>query len=139
MSFTEKVDVLDLLINVLKEHEQKLDEITTRLEEAAPKKTKLNPAPVAHTEQGQEGQGMNHPEPSIILVRTENERQIVTHLIREVYATAPRMIENTGIAEATLYYSLKQLKKRGVVDVAGSVSNKNGGPAVKIWKLKGGT
>lgn len=32
MSFTEKIDVLDLLVNILKEHEQKLDEIVERLE-----------------------------------------------------------------------------------------------------------
>jgi len=32
VSFTEKIDVLDLLINIIKEHEQKLDEITERLE-----------------------------------------------------------------------------------------------------------
>jgi len=32
MSFTEKIDVLDMIINVLNEHEQKLDEITERLE-----------------------------------------------------------------------------------------------------------
>ncbi|MCW4049122.1 MAG: hypothetical protein NWE89_05230 [Candidatus Bathyarchaeota archaeon] len=32
MSFTEKVDVLDLIINILQEHEQKLDELVTRLE-----------------------------------------------------------------------------------------------------------
>lgn len=32
MSYTEKIDVLDLLINVIKEHEKKLDEITTSLE-----------------------------------------------------------------------------------------------------------
>jgi len=30
--FTEKIDVLDLLINIIKEHEEKLDEITTKLE-----------------------------------------------------------------------------------------------------------
>jgi len=32
LSFTEKIDVLDLLVNILKEHEQKLDEIVERLE-----------------------------------------------------------------------------------------------------------
>ena len=32
MSFTEKIDVLDLLINVLTEHEEKLDELVERLE-----------------------------------------------------------------------------------------------------------
>lgn len=32
MSFTEKIDVLDLLINIIKEHEEKLDEIISRLE-----------------------------------------------------------------------------------------------------------
>ena len=32
MSFTEKIDVLDLLINILKDHEEKLDELITRLE-----------------------------------------------------------------------------------------------------------
>ena len=32
MSYVEKVDVLDLIIEVLKEHERKLDELTERLE-----------------------------------------------------------------------------------------------------------
>ena len=32
MSFTEKVDVLDLLINILKEHEEALDNFLARLE-----------------------------------------------------------------------------------------------------------
>jgi len=32
MSFTEKVDVLDLLINILREHEEKLDDLVERLE-----------------------------------------------------------------------------------------------------------
>jgi len=30
--FTEKIDVLDLLINLLREHEEKLDELIGRLE-----------------------------------------------------------------------------------------------------------
>ena len=30
MSYTEKIDVLDLLINVLREHEEKLDELVER-------------------------------------------------------------------------------------------------------------
>ena len=33
MSYTEKIDVLDLLINVLQEHEKKLDALVGRLEE----------------------------------------------------------------------------------------------------------
>ena len=32
MSFTEKVDVLDLLINILREHEEKLDRLVGRRE-----------------------------------------------------------------------------------------------------------
>jgi CheY-like chemotaxis protein len=32
MSFTEKIDVLDLLINILREHEEKLDTLIDRLE-----------------------------------------------------------------------------------------------------------
>jgi len=32
VSFTEKVDVLDLIINVLNEHEEKLDEIVESFE-----------------------------------------------------------------------------------------------------------
>ena len=32
MSFTEKIDVLDLLINILREHEEKLDQLVDRLE-----------------------------------------------------------------------------------------------------------
>lgn len=32
MSFTEKIDVLDLLINIIKEHEEKLDQLVERIE-----------------------------------------------------------------------------------------------------------
>lgn len=32
MSFTEKIDALDLIIEVLKDHERKLDEVSQRLE-----------------------------------------------------------------------------------------------------------
>jgi hypothetical protein len=32
LSFTEKVDVLDLLINILREHEEKLDALVGRME-----------------------------------------------------------------------------------------------------------
>lgn len=32
MGYTEKIDVLDLLINILREHEEKLDELVERLE-----------------------------------------------------------------------------------------------------------
>lgn len=33
MSYTERIDVLDLLIETLRQHEEKLDELVTRLEE----------------------------------------------------------------------------------------------------------
>ena len=36
MSFTEKVDVLDLLIKILEEHEKRLDELVSKLERLAP-------------------------------------------------------------------------------------------------------
>ena len=32
MSYTEKIDVLDLIINVVKEHEERLDMLVERLE-----------------------------------------------------------------------------------------------------------
>ena len=32
MSYTAKLDVLELLINILKEHERKLDELVGRIE-----------------------------------------------------------------------------------------------------------
>lgn len=34
MSYTEKIDALDLVITILKEHEKALDAIATRLEKA---------------------------------------------------------------------------------------------------------
>lgn len=37
MSFTEKIDVLDMLITILREHEEKLDELVTRIEIATGK------------------------------------------------------------------------------------------------------
>jgi hypothetical protein len=42
MSYTEKIDVLDLLIQILNEHEQKLDKIVERLENIA---NQAEPAP----------------------------------------------------------------------------------------------
>ncbi len=33
MSFTKKIDVLDILINILSKHEEKIDKLVTRLEE----------------------------------------------------------------------------------------------------------
>ena len=39
MGLTEKIDVLDLLINVLTEHEKKLDTLTSRLEAITETKT----------------------------------------------------------------------------------------------------
>ena len=33
--FDEKIDVIDLIINVLKDHEKKLDELVSRLENTA--------------------------------------------------------------------------------------------------------
>ena len=35
MSYIEKIDVLDLLIEILREHEEKLDELISRLEAAS--------------------------------------------------------------------------------------------------------
>ena len=37
MSLSQKVDVLDLIIDVLKEHEKKLDELISRLEKIVEK------------------------------------------------------------------------------------------------------
>ena len=34
VSYTEKIDVLDLLIDILRDHERKLDELVSRLEAA---------------------------------------------------------------------------------------------------------
>ena len=36
MDYNKKVDVLDLIINVLQEHEKKLDELISRLEKLVP-------------------------------------------------------------------------------------------------------
>lgn len=38
MSYTEKIDVLELLISILQDHERKLDEIVARLEAVYPLK-----------------------------------------------------------------------------------------------------
>jgi len=44
MSFDEKVDVIDLIINVLKEHEKTLDDLISRLEEALSRGVSITPA-----------------------------------------------------------------------------------------------
>jgi len=45
MGFDEKVDVIDLIINVLKEHEKSLDDIVTRLEEVIGRAPQANAPP----------------------------------------------------------------------------------------------
>ena len=47
MSFTEKIDVLDLIIQILNEHEKKLSLIVDRLETIV---NQAEPAPVPSTE-----------------------------------------------------------------------------------------
>jgi len=42
MSFTEKIDVLDLIIKVLEEHEAKLDALITELESLIPERRELD-------------------------------------------------------------------------------------------------
>jgi len=42
MSFTEKIDVLDLLIQSLQDHEAKLDELIERLEAQAPRRHQVD-------------------------------------------------------------------------------------------------
>lgn len=42
MSFTEKIDVLDLLIKILEEHEARLDELVRRLEVLAPDRPQVD-------------------------------------------------------------------------------------------------
>ena len=42
MSFTEKIDVLDLLIQTLKDHEEKLDQIAERLENATKPRSQVD-------------------------------------------------------------------------------------------------
>ena len=42
MSYTQKVDVLDLLIKVLEEHEKKLDELISRLESQVQKRNPVD-------------------------------------------------------------------------------------------------
>jgi len=41
-NFTEKIDVLDLLIQVIQDHEAKLDECIERLEAQAPKRPQVD-------------------------------------------------------------------------------------------------
>lgn len=59
MSFTEKIDVLDLLIQILNEHEKKLDLITSRLEAILEQAE-----PALPSEELEEDQGTPSPESS---------------------------------------------------------------------------
>lgn len=59
MSFTEKIDVLDLIIQTLKDLEQKMDELVERLETIT---EKLKPA--LPSEELEEDQGLVNPESS---------------------------------------------------------------------------
>jgi len=90
--------------------------------------------PVVAQREKQEGQGTG-PEPSVILVRTRNEQSIVLHLIDEPYAPSQRIIEQTGIDEGTFYNSLKKLRQRKVVRIAGKIIHHTGGRPAKIWAL----
>ena len=44
MSFTEKIDVLDLLIQILQDHEAKLDQLIERLEAQPPQRPQVDDA-----------------------------------------------------------------------------------------------
>jgi len=63
----------------------------------------------------------------------------VLHFMEEIYTTAPMIMENTRIPEATVYRALKTLRERGVVYPVGSIKkpDSKGGPSVKIWKIHG--
>ena len=41
-NFTEKIDVLDLLLQTLRDHEEKLDQLVTRLEAQAPRRHQVD-------------------------------------------------------------------------------------------------
>jgi len=47
MSYTEKIDVLDMIITILREHEEKIDELVSRLEAAVDKT--VGPHPMEDT------------------------------------------------------------------------------------------
>jgi len=47
--FDEKIDVIDLIINVLKDHEKKLDELVSRLENVSVRKTPSSEEPTDET------------------------------------------------------------------------------------------
>ncbi len=48
MSFTEKIDVLDMIIAILQEHEKNLDELINRFEVTADRFDTQNQAPRKH-------------------------------------------------------------------------------------------
>ena len=43
MTFTEKIDTLDMIISILQEHEKHLDELITRLEKVTPRERATGP------------------------------------------------------------------------------------------------
>ncbi len=45
MTFTEEITVLELLIEILSQHEKKLDALVTRLEKASEDPASLEPCP----------------------------------------------------------------------------------------------
>jgi len=63
MSYTEKIDILDLIIKILNEHEKKFDELVERLEIVTVTLEQAEPAPVPSTEL-EEDQGLVNPESS---------------------------------------------------------------------------
>lgn len=62
MSFTEKIDVLELIIKILNDHEKKFDNLVERLEIVT--RTLENAGPDPLSEEQEEEQGRHHPEPS---------------------------------------------------------------------------
>jgi DNA-binding transcriptional ArsR family regulator len=152
----EKLEVLDLLINVLREHELRLDELAARLEDLA---EKLSRSARAGSRRGADPRRRLHPvrmegrwlrllialgeagrlreaESMLRLLRVKSLRMILRALLKLGEASAYALMRETGLPEATVYRALKRLRELGIVRETGRMEKRRrGGPRPRLYRI----
>jgi DNA-binding transcriptional ArsR family regulator len=155
----EKLEVLDLLISVLREHELRLEELAARLEDLVEKLSRnaaragwgrgadprRRPHPVRMEGRwlrllialGEAGR-LREAENMLRLLRVRSLRIILVALLRLGEASAHALMRKTGMPEATVYRALKRLRELGLVEVVGHLSSsRRGGRRTVLYALAG--
>ena len=101
MGFEEKVDVIDLIINVLKEHEKTLDELISKIEGALEGTDSLR-APVTQT-------GVRRPVISVVLSRWMEFRERCARADIATYDIENGIFSIYAVKEGVLYSYQEQM------------------------------